>query len=280
VLDLDAQRAASMKSPSADRIVVSLSPMTRSFVPLQFIFAAQLVLMAMQPAAAGEATQPALAESQHGVSASLGVASEYVVHGLARSLGEPVVNASLGYGFGQGWLVAARASTMNLNVGPGPSRELGLYLGNNQPIGEDWELGASIARYEYWRNTRFLPYDYTEATLEATWRSQLRIRLQYSPDYSLVSRRGPAREFDTWTGELLYSFPLVPGVSLATAVGYYDLTAGLEQGYFYWSCGIVGARGRVTLALNYVGVDHTAKAMFNPAYTRDRLIATLALRVR
>jgi hypothetical protein len=155
-----------------------------------------------------------------------------------------------------------------------------LYLGHNQAIGDDWELGGAIARYEYWRNTAFLPYDYTEATLEATWRSLARIKLQYSPDYSLISRRGPAREFDTWTGELQLNLPLDRGVSLAAALGYYDLSAGFGQGYFFWSCGVVGARGRVTLALNYVGVDDTAKTMFNPTYTHDRLIATLAVRVR
>jgi uncharacterized protein (TIGR02001 family) len=269
------------EAPRSRRFVVDLNPMRSGPEPLFRRSVIPLVLMALQPVVASESSAlPAVAESQRGVSASLGVASEYVVHGLARSLGEPVVTGSLGFGFGEGWLVAARASTMNLNVGPGPSRELGLYLGHNRVISEDWELGGSIARYEYWRNTEFLPYDYTEATLEATWRSQVRVRLQYSPDYSLISRSGPAREFDTWTGELQFNYPLDPGLSLAAAVGYYDLSAGFGQGYFFWSCGVVRARGRVTLALNYVGVDHAAKTMFNPAYTRDRFIATLALRVR
>jgi hypothetical protein len=189
-----------------------------------------------------------------------------------------VVNGQLGYGLGNGWLLSARASTMNLNRGPGPTRELGLYLGQRRALGDDWELGGSVARYQFWQNTRFLPYDYSEATLDLTWRSMVRMRLQYSPDYSLVSRRGPARNFKTWTSELQFDYPLRPGLGLAAAVGHYDLTAGLGQGYYFWTVGALASRGRVSLALNYVGVDHTAKTMFNSQFARDRLIATLALR--
>jgi uncharacterized protein (TIGR02001 family) len=256
--------------------------MNRPFTSVWLVLFVLLLASTGRPLVASEPTvaaEPA-PESQGGLSASVGIASEYIVHGLARSLGEPVVNGQLGYGFGRGWLVAARASTMNLNPGPGPSRELGIYLGHRRALSENWELGANLARYEYWKDTAYLPYAYSEATVEATWRSQWRLRVQYSPDYSLVSRQGPAREFDTWTGELQFSLPIRPGLSLAAAAGYYDLTAGLGRGYYFWSLGAMAARGRATLALNYVGVDNTAKSLFATAYTRERLIATLALRIR
>jgi uncharacterized protein (TIGR02001 family) len=242
------------------------------------VLTAQLAVLAFQPLPAGEPAGPPTSQSQRGLSLSLGIASEYVVHGLARSQGKPVVNGNLGFGLGGGWQVSAHATTMDLNRGPGPSRELGLYLGHRRAVGEDWELGGNIARYEFWRNTSFLPYDYTEATFDATWRSMVRMRVQYSPDYSLFSRRGPAREFETWTSELQFDYPLRPGLALAAAVGHYDLTAGLGQGYYFWTLGGLVSRGRVTLAVNYVGVDHTAKTMFNSRFTGDRIIATLALR--
>jgi uncharacterized protein (TIGR02001 family) len=232
------------------------------------------------PLAADEQSAASLAaNSQRGPSLSLGVASEYVVHGLARSLGEPVVNGQFAYGLGKGWLASASATTLNLNTGPGPTRELTLYLGHRQALSEDWDLGGSIARYQFWKNTAYLPYDYSEATLDLTWRSMMRVRVQYSPSYSLVSRRGPARDFQTWTSELQLDYPLRPGLGLTAAVGYYDLTAGPGQGYYFWTLGALASRGRVSLALNYVGVDHTAKTMFNPQFTRDRLIASLAIRV-
>ncbi len=229
-------------------------------------------------AAAPPVTLPGAAQSGRGFSVSVGAASEYVVHGLARSQGQPVVNASLGYGLGNGWQLGAHASTMNLNRGPGATFELGYYLGYRRAVGDDWELGASVASYEFWKDTAFLSYDYAEATVEASWRGLVTARLQHSPDYSLVSRLGPAREFDTFTGELQLNYPLRPNVQLSAAVGHYDLRDGFGFGYYYWSAGAVASRGRVSLALNYVGVDSSAKAMFNSRFTRDKLIATMAWR--
>jgi uncharacterized protein (TIGR02001 family) len=224
------------------------------------------------------AVSPAADQAQRGVSFVLGAASDYAVHGLSRSLGQPVVNAQLGYGLGHGWQLAATGSTMNLNRGPGPSRELGLYLGHRSAVTEDWELGVNLARYEYWKNTSFLPYDYTEATVEATWRSTVKMKLQYSPDYSIVARRRPAREFQTFTGELQYSYPFRPGLQGTAALGYYDLSAGINAGYNFWTVGAVASRGRASVALSYIGVDGTAKAMFNPLITRDKLTVNVAWR--
>jgi uncharacterized protein (TIGR02001 family) len=240
-----------------------------------------LVMLALSTRAARSAepaVSPAADRAQRGVSFVLGAASDYAVHGLSRSLGKPVVNAQLGYGLGHGWQLAATGSTMNLNRGPGPSRELALYLGHRRALTEDWELGVNLARYEYWKNTSFLPYDYTEGTVEATWRSTVKMRLQYSPDYSIVARRRPAREFETFTGELQYSYPFRPGLQGTAALGYYDLSAGIDAGYYFWTVGAVASRGRVSLALSYVGVDGTAKAMFNRLITRDKLTVNVAWR--
>jgi uncharacterized protein (TIGR02001 family) len=235
-------------------------------------------LVAPRVYSAEPSSVPAVDDTQRGFSLALGAASDYAVHGLSRSLGKPVVNAQLGYGLGHGWQLSATGSTMNLNRGPGPSRELALYLGHRRALTEDWELGVNLARYEYWKNTSFLPYDYTEGTVEATWRSSVKMRLQYSPDYSIVARRRPAREFQTFTGELQYSYPFRPGLQGTAALGYYDLSAGIDAGYYFWTVGAVASRGRVSLALSYVGVDGTAKAMFNRLTTRDKLTVNVAWR--
>lgn len=218
-------------------------------------------------------------DAQHGFSVVLGAASEYAAHGLARSLGQPVVTGEVGYGFGSGWQAAARGSTMNLNRGPGPSRELALYVGRQAVLNEDWQAGASLARYSYWKNVSGFSYDYTEATIEAEWRSAIKLRLQYSPDYSLVIRGRREREFQTFTGEVQFSRALHRSVLATAAVGYYDLSDAVGTGYFFWTLGAVATRGRASLAVSYVQVDDHARRMFSPRYTRNKLIATLAWRI-
>lgn len=202
------------------------------------------------------------------------------MHGLARSLGDPIIKGQVGLSFGRGWAVSVGASTLNLNPGPGPTRELSLYGGKAWELDADWTLRAALGRYEFARGTAVMSYDYTEAGLEAAWREMLRMRVQYSPDYSIFTRRGPAHEFDTWTGELQLDYPLARGLALTAALGYYDLSAGIGEGYYYYSLGAALTRGRASLALSWGGVDDAAHAMFNPAFTRDRVIATLAWRVR
>jgi uncharacterized protein (TIGR02001 family) len=214
------------------------------------------------------------------LSLTVGASSDYAVHGLTRSQGQPVVNAQIGYGFGAGWQLAARGSTMNLNRGPGPTKELALYLGHHRALNEDWDFGANLAYYAYWKNNPFLPYNYSEATVEATWRAMWKLRVQYSPDYSIVSRGQPAREFSTWTGEVQGTYALFPGLQASAALGYYDLSRGIGDGYFFWTAGAVASRRQFSFALSYVAVDASAKAMFSPRFTRNKLIATVARRIR
>ncbi len=223
---------------------------------------------------------PAAVTEPGGWGASVAVASEYVVHGLGRSRREPIIKAQVGYTLPQGWVISAGASTMNLNAGPGPSRELGLYLGKRWRVDDDWAVDGSLSRYDFWQNSPVLPYDYTEATLQLSWREALRARLQYSPDYSIFSRRGPAREFATWTGELQGTLPLRAGLECAAGIGYYDLSAGPGRGYYFWSAGIVASRARFSLAISYIGVDSTARSLFSREATDDRVVATLAVRLR
>jgi uncharacterized protein (TIGR02001 family) len=231
-------------------------------------------------AAEEQTTLPSAAAAEKGLSLTVGASSDYAVHGLTRSQGRPVVNAQVGYGLGAGWQLAARGSTMNLNRGPGPSKELALYLGHHRALSDDWNFGANLAYYAYRKNSAFLPYNYSEATIEATWRAMWKLRLQYSPDYSIVARGRPAREFSTWTGELQGNYALYPGLQATAALGYYDLSRGVGEGYFFWTLGAVASRRQFSVALSYVAVDARAKAMFNPYFTHDKLIATVAWRIR
>jgi hypothetical protein len=64
------------------------------------------------------------------------------------------------------------------------------------------------------------------------------------------------------------------------ALGYYDLSDAIGSGFFFWSVGAVATRGRLSAALSYVQVDDHARNLFSAPYTRNKLIASLAWRLR
>jgi uncharacterized protein (TIGR02001 family) len=213
--------------------------------------------------------------------ASVSVGSDYVVHGLSRSRGRPVVKASGGAAWGRGWSATVGASTMDLNPGRGPSRELSLYLGRSIELDDatEWRLLLSGAIYEYATDTQS-NYDYIEASAALTWRERLHLRAQYSPDYSILTLRGPASEFSTWTGEVGWQQPIVAGLTLTAAAGFYDLEAGTGRGFWFWSAGGVWSRGRLSAAVTLTDVDGTALNLLGPRFARTRLAAAIAWRVR
>jgi uncharacterized protein (TIGR02001 family) len=212
-------------------------------------------------------------------SASLVAASDYVEHGLTRSLGRPMLRAKAGWYSDRGASLGIAATTLNLNPGPGPTHEVAAYAGQSWRIRESWRLGAALAHYDFGRepNPAF-SYDYTEFKLSAEWRNLVKIEAGYSPDYSLFSSRGVAsdRRAISYLGSV--SFPATRRLTLVGGLGHYDLRDLFSAGYWFWSGGIEFVSSETSIALTVIDSDATARRLFGDRYAGRRLVAAITWR--
>jgi uncharacterized protein (TIGR02001 family) len=211
--------------------------------------------------------------------AALSVGSDFVVRGETRSRGDLVIQAHLVGHHDSGWSLGAMASTVDINPGPGPSRELDVSLAKSWPLGPDWSMLGSVTRYAFAKNTSGLTYDYTEITAGASFRDRVELSVSYSPAYSDFTLRGIARERPVLAYDALVRLPVSARLQLHAGAGFFDLDRLVRTGYWYWSAGAELALSRTMVALQYIDTDHTATAVLGSAGTGSRVVATLGVKL-
>ena len=211
--------------------------------------------------------------------AHVSASTDYVVHGVSRSQGDPTLQGQLGADLGSGWTAGTSAATMNLNPGRGPNRELALYLSRATTVNRDWTLAGTLATYLFSPQIPGLNYDYSDARFELSWRERLQLGVAISPDYSVGTRRGVARDSTSIDYTLTISQPLTNSVELSAGLGQFDLSDGLGLRFWYWSAGAVYTGRRASVALTWTGAEPITRNMFSRASTGDRLIATVSWRL-
>ena len=63
-------------------------------------------------------------------------------------------------------------------------------------------------------------------------------------------------------------------------IGRRDLQEAFGTSYWYWSAGVEAAAHRWSLGLSYIGTSHEADDLFRAEYAGDRVVATIALKVK
>jgi uncharacterized protein (TIGR02001 family) len=213
-------------------------------------------------------------------SAAISASSDYVEHGLSRSRGDSVVRVHGAWALPHGFTVAAALGTLDLNPGRGPAHEIGLYLGKQWALTDDWSLRLETARYEFGPNARRGSYDYSELTTSISYRRWLSASIGYSPDYSLFSRRGAASERAALNYAVTVRYPVRHGITLITGAGHYELSDLFGTGFSYWNAGAQVDLRRASFALSFIGTDNTAVALFGNETAGERLSATVAIRLQ
>ncbi len=211
--------------------------------------------------------------------AHVALSSDYVVRGVSRSQGDATLQAQLGADLGAGWSAGLAAATMNLNPGPGPNRELGLYLSRARSLHRDWTVAGTLAAYFFSSQIPGLPYDYREARVDLSWRERVQLGVAVSPDYSVRTRRGVLRTRTAIDYTLTVSQPVSSSIALSAGIGQYDLSDGLGLRFSYWSAGAVYTGRRLSVALTWTGAEPVTRTLFNAAATGDRLVGTLSWRL-
>jgi hypothetical protein len=82
------------------------------------------------------------------------------------------------------------------------------------------------------------------------------------------------------TYEAAAHFPANRWLTLNAGLGRRDLQDAYGASYWYWSAGTETSFRQWSLALAYIGTSHEASALYGSRYAGNRLVATLALRLR
>jgi hypothetical protein len=241
--------------------------------------------------------------------AALAVSSDYVMYGRTRSRGNPVVQAQLGWAHNSGWSVGTWFSTVDYNDGPGVSRELDFYLAKRWSLGRAFAAHTEITQYTF-NETRTAPsQDYIELRATLSYRQMLEVSAGVAPNYSFYYRGPPMALVYDPERAYIHAAPdlrpdltpeMTPGMtprrtvvtygaaahlpatrnlSLHLGAGRFDMHRLAGRTYTYWSAGGELALGRFNLAVDYIGTDSVAREIFGRDRTRDRLVATLAVRL-
>jgi uncharacterized protein (TIGR02001 family) len=210
----------------------------------------------------------------------LSVSSDYVVHGVTRSQGEPVVQAQLGWTGESGLMAGAWLSTLNLTPGRGPNRELDPYIAKRWALSPDWSLRTDVTRYMFRPRFGYRQYDYTELRGALAFRDVVDLAVSYAPDYSGYSWRGYARGTTMVTYEASAHLPATRWFGFNAGIGRRDLQEAFGTSYWYWSAGTEANFDRLSLAVTWIGTSSAATALYGSEYAGNRVVATVGVRLR
>jgi len=230
--------------------------------------------------AAGVPAHAARGLDLSGFNLDVAFSSDYVVHGVTRSQGDPSVQGHVGWVGESGLMAGTWLATVNLNPGPGPTLEIDPYLAKRWLLGEDWALRTDATRYLFRKRLADVPYDYTELRSALSFRDIFDVAVAWAPDYSGFSYRGFARQRTMLTYEAGAHFPATRWLALNVGVGRRDMQEAYDASYWYWSGGAETTLDRWSFALTYIGTDNTARQLYGGEYAGHRVVATLALRLR
>ncbi len=229
----------------------------------------------MVVAAAGLAVLSAGAAHAAQTSLSLGVVSAYVARGLTRSLGDPAAQAAAGVSWDAGWSLGVMASTANLNPGPGVSAEYTASVAWRRAVHPDLTLDLQLSRYVYPGDLAVISYDYTELRAALAVRDAVELAVSVSPDASAYSSEGIARHRLLWRAELAGSHPLARRLFLIAGLGFTDLGALTDTGYWYGNLGLQWQGRRLTASVSVIDTDRTAQRLFGGSMAGRRVIGAI-----
>lgn len=208
---------------------------------------------------------------------SITATSNYLLRGTSRNYNDPALSTEIHAEFSQGWFASLWASTTRLRYGASTTAELAGTLGYDGRVTDSWSWVGSFTHYEAPWSGSAAAYSYDEFTLDLDWRERLLLSVTWSPD---TSRYAPAygyvRNRDALAWEASYQQELYPNLRAYAGIGYYDLSALFDSGYWYGSAGLNWAWHRWQVDASYVLPSDAARRLSYPGAARRRAVASLS----
>ncbi len=175
--------------------------------------------------------------------ASLSVASDYVLHGLAQTDDEPSLRFALDFesagGFFAGGAVANVGYTAEAQFSRPRDTQISLYGGYLWRKGQ-WSANVALSRYIY--PDIAINYDYTQLAFTVSYRDRYFLTGARVTDYLAVY--GDAYDYRAGL-----AWPLVQNLELGVNAGSFDARGPFGADYTYWDAGLSRPVGRFNLDL-------------------------------
>jgi len=212
---------------------------------------------------------------------SLAVTSDYILRGVSQTNGDPAVQASVTYWHPTGWYGGTWASnvdTAKRYYSPaGSQTEVNLYLGMGRRLDASWVVDAKAVYYLYLDDPAQASYDYTEFAITLAWRERIYGSFSISPDSTLFSRLGGARDQVVMASELSLQQPLSPWITWRLGAGYQDVADAAHSGYAYGGTSLALQFEHVALEVGYYRTDDDGVALFGSHLAGDHTVLTAIL---
>jgi uncharacterized protein (TIGR02001 family) len=208
---------------------------------------------------------------------SLGITSDYLVRGISRSNNQAALQLDVHYLDSSGLVTGLFASNTQIDPYDPKNVELDVFLGFVWTKSDDWQGRALLSHYAYPWNQEGSSYDYTELTVDWSYRGWLNLTVAYSPDAPRVSYHrliGVSSE----AAEVSLQHRMVGKLFATAGLGYAYYGGPDAAGYAYWSAGAAYDLAPVSLALSYVNTTTAAKALFYNAAADNRWTGTVIWR--
>ena len=248
----------------SDQILLYRAFITRAFRPHALI-AVVLLLMSFAVSAKGGAKD---------WNGSLGVTSDYVYRGVSSSWERDAYQAGLQMRLGEQWQVGVSASTVETRDNTGTPIEAIASASRNWSLSADWQLRAGYLHHQYFGHRTLYSFDYDELFASASFRSQLALSVQLSPNaaryrYQQSPERGLVAAVEvTWLQPLFWEF------SGSVGAGYNDLSSIYGTGYAYGHAALLRDIGPLGLSVMFINTDDHAAYIYGSEITGKRWAAT------
>ena len=221
-----------------------------------------------------------IAAADEHVGGSAALTSDYRLYGLSQSDGNPAMQAEIHYVGNPGarftWFGGLWASTVRLSSRQPTSVQLEGFLGYQWALDADWQLRLAYGHYAHPWNSLLSRYDYDELSAAVAWRDAVSFAVAWSPNTDLYSSdRGYAGNERAVSYELTGHIPVWRTLALVGGVGYRDLQALFDTGYWYASAGLAYDAPRVHLSAIRAVPDNTARHLFYSDAAGPAWIATV-----
>ena len=233
--------------------------------------AAIAAIVAIAMAAAMNVGQVMAQESPEKLRASISVASDYVLNGLAQTQGNVAARLSIDYEHDSGFFAGGSLNNVDYaaeaRFATPRDRQLILYTGYVWR-GPRWQTNAVVSRYRYPGISR--NYDYSQLAVTASYRG--RYFLTAARIGNLLSIYDDAHYYRAG-----FALPWLADIEFEANAGVFRTGNGSENSYDYWDIGLSRPAGRFALDLRFhdntygetglLGNDDSSLWVFSVSYS-------------